>query len=85
MLIQNGMSIPWNGDTNTITLSVDSVVFHSMNNAENPYFDTEQYLLLNIAMGGFLGGPVDPLFQSGDLEVDYVRIYEKDSCRGYHQ
>ena len=73
-------SMEW--DTNTITLSVDSVVFHSMNNAENPYFDTEQYLLLNIAMGGFLGGPVDPLFQSGDLEVDYVRIYEKEILAG---
>jgi beta-glucanase (GH16 family) len=41
-----------------------------------PYFN-DQYILLNIAMGGNLGGPVDPNFTEDQMEVDYVRVYQK--------
>lgn len=40
-----------------------------------PYFE-DQYLLLNIAMGGNLGGEIDPQFTQDQMEVDYVRIYQ---------
>ena len=36
---------------------VDDVVFHSLDNAANPYFDNH-FLLLNVAMGGALGGAI---------------------------
>ena len=41
-----------------------------------PYFN-DQYILLNIAMGGNLGGPIDPNFSEDQMEVDYVRVYQK--------
>ena len=41
-----------------------------------PYFN-DQYLLLNIAMGGALGGAIDPNFTQDQMEVDYVRVYQK--------
>jgi beta-glucanase (GH16 family) len=40
-------------------------------------FDYPQYLLLNIAIGGDLGGPIDDAIFPVTLEVDYVRVYQK--------
>jgi hypothetical protein len=31
---------------------------------------------LNIAMGGTLGGAIDPAFKSTTFEIDYVRVYQ---------
>lgn len=39
-------------------------------------FDRPQYLLLNVAMGGTLGGAVDDGSLPARLEVDYVRVYQ---------
>ena len=40
-------------------------------------FDNPQYLLLNLAMGGDLGGPVPVNFVADQMAVDYVRVYQK--------
>jgi beta-glucanase (GH16 family) len=41
-------------------------------------FDKPQYLLLNLAVGGVLGGAVnDATLSTTGLEVDYVRVYQK--------
>ncbi len=39
-------------------------------------FDGPQFLLLNLAIGGDLGGPVDDAIFPVTLEVDYVRVYQ---------
>lgn len=41
-------------------------------------FDQEFYLILNLAMGGSMGGTVDPAFTSDTFEIDYVRVYQRD-------
>ena len=41
-----------------------------------PYIN-DQYILLNIAIGGNLGGEIDPKFTQDQMEVDYVRVYQK--------
>jgi beta-glucanase (GH16 family) len=38
-------------------------------------FDNPQYLLLNIAVGGDLGGAVDNTMLPAQMEVDHVRVY----------
>jgi beta-glucanase (GH16 family) len=40
-------------------------------------FNRPQYLLLNIAIGGVLGGTVDDRIFPRTLEVDYVRVYQR--------
>ena len=40
-------------------------------------FDSPQFLILNLAIGGDLGGAVDPAFSAQQMEVDYVRVYRK--------
>ncbi|MBP3318331.1 MAG: glycoside hydrolase family 16 protein [Alistipes sp.] len=42
----------------------------------NP-FTQEQYILLNLAMGGNNGGPIDDSALPLIYEVDYVRVYQK--------
>lgn len=39
-------------------------------------FDRPQYLILNIAIGGDLGGPVDDAAFPVTMEVDHVRVYQ---------
>ncbi|SDE99700.1 hypothetical protein SAMN05421636_109169 [Pricia antarctica] len=53
----------------------DNVVVDLPNTQDNP-FDNPHYLLLNIAMGGNLGGDVPPDFTFDTFEIDYVRIYQ---------
>lgn len=40
-------------------------------------FDAPQLLLLNLAIGGDLGGPVDDRIFPVTLEVDIVRVYQR--------
>lgn len=45
-------------------------------------FDQEFYLILNLAIGGGLGGTVNPNFVSDTFEIDYVRVYQRDYVTG---
>jgi beta-glucanase (GH16 family) len=40
-------------------------------------FDAPQFLILNVAIGGDLGGVVDDSIFPVRMEVDYVRVYQK--------
>lgn len=40
-------------------------------------FDNPQYLILNLAMGGDLGGAIPASFSSDQMVVDYVRVYQQ--------
>lgn len=43
----------------------------------NP-FTRPQYLLLNLAVGGINGGPIDEAALPMKYEIDYVRVYQKE-------
>jgi beta-glucanase (GH16 family) len=58
-----------------ITLTIDRPEDY---NNENWPFMKEYYFILNIAVGGNLGGEVDDLIFPATMEVDYVRVYELD-------
>ncbi len=58
-----------------ITLTIDRPEDY---NNENWPFMKEYYFILNIAVGGNLGGKVDDLIFPASMEVDYVRVYEMD-------
>jgi hypothetical protein len=47
-----------------------------MSNTSNNPYDNDHYLLLNIAIGGNLGGDVPSNFSEEIMEIDYVRIYK---------
>jgi beta-glucanase (GH16 family) len=70
-------SVNWS--PNQITFLVDGVGYYTYNpaikNSSTWPFDLEQYLILNIAMGG-IAGTIDPGFTESDMVIDYVRIYQ---------
>jgi beta-glucanase (GH16 family) len=39
-------------------------------------FNQNFFVLLNLAMGGTFGGPVDSGFTTATYEVDYVRVFQ---------
>lgn len=59
---------------------VDNVLFYTYNptskNQNNWPFDKNQFLIMNIAIGGSLGGNIDQIFTSSSMEIDYVRVYQ---------
>lgn len=40
-------------------------------------FDQEFHIIMNLAMGGTLGGDIDKKLEKAVMEVDYVRVYQK--------
>jgi beta-glucanase (GH16 family) len=62
-----------------ISFLLDGVVFYTYNPAvktpSNWPFTSEQYILLNIAMGG-VAGIIPANFTQAKMEIDYVRVYQ---------
>lgn len=62
-----------------ITFLLDGIAFYTYNpaikNASTWPFNAEQYLLLNIAMGG-VAGTIPPSFINATMEIDYVHVYQ---------
>lgn len=61
-----------------IRILVDNKEFVSLTNDDSVPYDNRHYLLLNIAIGGNLGGDIDPSFSQDKMEVDYVRVFQKE-------
>jgi beta-glucanase (GH16 family) len=60
----------------TIQLLVDDVVYYTLPNKSSFPFNQNFFIILNIAIGGTLGGTVDPSFTTDQMEIDYVRVYQ---------
>jgi beta-glucanase (GH16 family) len=68
----------WTADE--LAIGIDGVVYYRYPNpragrATWP-FDAPQYLLLNIAIGGTLGGSVDDAIFPVTMEIEHVRVYQ---------
>ncbi|MFH6997018.1 family 16 glycosylhydrolase [Flavobacterium sp. FlaQc-57] len=60
----------------SVTTFVDDVQIHSVPNDGTLPFNSDFFLILNVAMGGNLGGNIDAAFTQSSMEVDYVRVYQ---------
>ncbi len=67
-------TVEWTSEN--ITLLLDGEVFFTFTNEASLPFDKDFFLIMNVAMGGGLGGEIDPNFQESSMEVDYVRVYQ---------
>ena len=72
-------SVNWS--PNQMTFLIDGVGYYTYNPAVKDNstwpFDLEQFLLLNVAMGG-VSGSIDPNFVQSSMVVDYVRVYQNN-------
>ena len=68
----------WTADE--IAIGVNGNVYHRYRNPRSGRsawpFDAPQYLLLNIAVGGTLGGAVDDSIFPRTMEVEHVRVWQ---------
>ena len=72
--------LTWSADR--IEIGVDGSVYMVFDNPKTGDtriwpFDNPQYLILNLAIGGDLGGTVDPAFTTQQMEVEHVRVYRR--------
>lgn len=67
-------ALEWN--ENSLKIYVDDVEFFIMNNNADLPFNDKFFMILNVAMGGSLGGNIPSDFSESTMEIDYVRVYE---------
>ena len=59
-----------------IKLYVDGVLYHTTINSASIPFNHDFFFIINLALGGNFGGPLDPAFTKATMEVDYIRVYK---------
>ena len=71
-------SMIWSADQISFLLDGERYYTYSplIKNSGNWPFDRSQFLIMNIAIGGNLGGNIDPSFSQSEMVIDYVRIYQ---------
>jgi len=76
----NVYAVDWTPEA--LDISVDGHVYNHFdvaqadNDGQNPFLKP-QYLILNLAIGGNWGGPIDDSIFPQRMVVDYVRVYQK--------
>lgn len=60
----------------SIKTFVDGILAHELSNSDDKPYNHDHYLILNLAIGGNLGGEVPNSFTQDTFEIDYVRIYQ---------
>ena len=68
-------TMEWTADT--VEFWVDDNPVHNtfVNNTNTP-FNNDFFFIMNVAMGGSLGGTIDPAFTEDTMEIDYIRVYQ---------
>jgi beta-glucanase (GH16 family) len=67
-------AIDWRSDS--IKFYIDNQLFKNFTNNTNLPFNQKFFIIMNCAMGGGLGGTIDPAFAESSMEVDYIRVYQ---------
>lgn len=60
----------------SIRFFVDDELYHTFVNSGSLPFNSDFFLIFNVAMGGNFGGNITPDFVESTMEVDYVRVYQ---------
>jgi len=63
-------AIEWAEDE--ISFYIDNILVTKQNVSNCSQYEEPMFVLLNVAMGGMLGGSIDPDLQTATMEVDYV-------------
>ena len=63
-------AIEW--DANAVKFYIDDILVTSQNISTCPQYKEPMFVLLNVAMGGNLGGAIDPALNLATMEVDYI-------------
>jgi len=67
-------SIIWSAKK--IEFFIDNIVYHTFINTISTPFNSDFFFIINIAMGGTLGGPINANFTHDTMEIDYIKVYQ---------
>lgn len=67
-------TLEWTDES--IKIYLDDVPFYELANDGTLPFNADFFLILNVAMGGTLGGTIDAAFTEDTMEIDYVKVYQ---------
>lgn len=70
VMVFNRYAIEWTAQDITFYMNDNVVAQHNL--SECPQYKEPMFALINVAVGGNLGGAVDPELTSATLEVDYI-------------
>ncbi|WP_298778938.1 glycoside hydrolase family 16 protein [uncultured Polaribacter sp.] len=59
-----------------IKIYLDDAPFYELANNSDLPFNADFFFILNIAMGGTLGGTIDAAFTEDSMEIDYIKVYQ---------
>ncbi len=59
-----------------IRFFLDGTQFFVMTTNSSMPFNKDFFFILNVALGGDLGGTIDPNFTQDTMEIDYIRVYQ---------
>ncbi|MUU77781.1 glycoside hydrolase family 16 protein [Winogradskyella endarachnes] len=63
-------------DETELKIFLDGNLIVTLANNDDFPFNADFFFIMNIAMGGTLGGDIDPAFTEDTMEVDYIRVYQ---------
>jgi|GEM_PF-462244 len=67
-----------NRTSSSMQISLDGTPYHTMSTTSSMPFNNDFHFILNIAMGGTLGGSIPSNFTESTMEIDYVRVYDQN-------
>jgi len=67
-------TVEWTEES--IKIFLDDAPFYELANDNTLPFNADFFLILNIAMGGTLGGDIDASFTEDTMEIDYVKVFQ---------
>ena len=59
-----------------VKIYLDDAPFYELSNSAALPFNADFFLILNVAMGGSLGGTVDAAFTEDKMEIDYIKVFQ---------
>ena len=68
-------TVEWTPDSIKFVVDDELVHLSFVNSTDTP-FNSDFFFIMNIAVGGTLGGTIDPAFTEDTMEVDYIRVYQ---------
>ncbi len=60
----------------SISMYLDNTKYYELTNSSMLPFNQDFFLILNVAMGGTLGGTIDAGFSEAKMEIDYVKVFQ---------
>jgi beta-glucanase (GH16 family) len=68
-------AVDWSADQVVFSVDGETIVASTFTSS-SPFYSIPEYIVLDVALGGTMGGDIDNTDFPMEMVVDYVRVYE---------